>query len=70
MLERDEFEAWQRSGDRARRCHNGSDEAGLAEPRSQPAQGKVGFPGDAAKRRERIKRAIKANAETLRRLAQ
>ncbi len=35
--------------------------------RNQP---KVGFPGDAAKRRERIKRAIKANAETLCRLAQ
>jgi hypothetical protein len=35
--------------------------------RSQP---KVGFPGDAAKRRQRIKRAINANAETLRRLAE
>jgi len=30
---------------------------------------KVGFPGDAAQRRRRIMRAIKANAETLRRLA-
>jgi hypothetical protein len=38
-----------------------------ATDRTEP---KVGFPGDAAKRRERIKRAIKANAETLRRLAQ
>jgi hypothetical protein len=35
--------------------------------RSRP---KAGFPGDAAKRGQRIKRAIKANAETLRRLAQ
>ena len=35
--------------------------------RSHP---KVGFPGDAVKRRQRIKRAIEANAETLRRLAQ
>jgi hypothetical protein len=31
---------------------------------------KVGFRGDAAKRRQRTKRAIKAKAETLRRLAQ
>jgi hypothetical protein len=34
-----------------------------------PTGSKVGFPGEAAGRRARIRRAIKANAETLRRLA-
>jgi hypothetical protein len=40
---------------------------GKSPNRTRP---KVGFPGDAAERRQRIKRAIEANAETLRRLAQ
>jgi hypothetical protein len=35
----------------------------------EPTGLKAGFPGDDAKRRARIRRAIKANAETLRRLA-
>jgi hypothetical protein len=35
----------------------------------EPTALKAGFPGDAAGRRARIRRAIKANAETLRRLA-
>ena len=42
-------------------------EVSKTSDRSRP---KVDFPGDAGKRRQRIKRALKANAETHCRLAQ